>query len=239
MIAQALLLDLGNHNLKWAQLGDDGLFSEVESCRLEEFAESDLPAFLGGTELPVFLSSVNPGFVEQLMQACSHLRVHSVDQAVLPFKVASANTGSDRVIAAFAAWRRCGGVCLVADLGTAWTLDVVAADGVLLGGAIGAGLGVQQAALAAAAPHLGSTGIATSGIPADTETALAVGSVTALALGINALADQFLASLSAPSATRFLGGGDAPLIHAAMGDGWERCDNLVIAGLAEWAKDEV
>jgi len=239
MNAQALLLDLGNHYLKWARLGDDGLCSEVESCTLGEFAESDLKSFLCGTELPVFLSSVNPCFVEQLMPECAHLQVHSVGQAVLPFKVTSTNTGSDRVIAAFAAWRRCAGACLVVDLGTAWTLDVVTEDGVLLGGAIGAGLGVQQAALAAAAPHLGATGSATSGIPADTETALAAGSVTALALGINALADQFLAILGAPSVTRFLGGGDASLMHAAMGDGWERCDNLVIAGLAEWAKDEV
>ncbi len=61
--------------------------------------------------------------------------------------------GVDRWVAAFAASRRFGDTVLI-DCGTAVTVDGVTADGHFLGGTIGAGLGLQARALAAAAPAL-------------------------------------------------------------------------------------
>jgi type III pantothenate kinase len=56
--------------------------------------------------------------------------------------------GTDRLVNAYAAYRRWGGPCLVVDLGTATTFNVVSPDGVFLGGAIAPGLGLAAEALA-------------------------------------------------------------------------------------------
>ncbi len=55
--------------------------------------------------------------------------------------------GVDRVCSAAAAFRRVRGTCIVVQFGTAVTVDVVADDGVFLGGAILPGLAMQARAL--------------------------------------------------------------------------------------------
>ena len=56
--------------------------------------------------------------------------------------------GADRLCAAAMAYRRLGRACVVADFGTAITIDCVSEDGVFLGGAILPGLKMGSAALA-------------------------------------------------------------------------------------------
>ncbi|RMG49043.1 MAG: type III pantothenate kinase [Acidobacteria bacterium] len=56
--------------------------------------------------------------------------------------------GADRILNAVAALERYGGPCIVVDLGTATTLDVVTAEGEYLGGVIAAGPEISAAALA-------------------------------------------------------------------------------------------
>lgn len=53
-----------------------------------------------------------------------------------------ASIGVDRLCAAVAAYDRLGSACVVADFGTAITIDCVSRDGVFLGGAILPGLGM-------------------------------------------------------------------------------------------------
>jgi type III pantothenate kinase len=55
--------------------------------------------------------------------------------------------GADRWANAAAAWARCRGACVVVDVGSAVTYDVVSSDGAFLGGAIAPGLGLGSAAL--------------------------------------------------------------------------------------------
>jgi type III pantothenate kinase len=65
--------------------------------------------------------------------------------------------GADRLVNAFAAGRLYGTPAIVVDFGTATTLDVVAADGAYVGGAIAAGLQLGLDALAsrtAKLPHI-------------------------------------------------------------------------------------
>jgi type III pantothenate kinase len=57
--------------------------------------------------------------------------------------------GADRLVNAFAAGKLYGAPAIVVDLGTATTLDVVAADGAYIGGAIAPGLELGLEALAA------------------------------------------------------------------------------------------
>jgi type III pantothenate kinase len=65
------------------------------------------------------------------------------DDLPLPIDLAVENpdqVGTDRVCAAAAAYAKLGHACVVADFGTAITIDVVSDDGLLLGGAILPGL---------------------------------------------------------------------------------------------------
>lgn len=56
-------------------------------------------------------------------------------------------TGADRLANAVAAWHRCGRACVVADVGTAVTFDVVDSRGRFRGGAISPGRILQARAL--------------------------------------------------------------------------------------------
>lgn len=56
--------------------------------------------------------------------------------------------GQDRLVGAFAAWKSFKRACIVADFGTAITIDVVTAKGEYLGGTIAPGLEISLEALA-------------------------------------------------------------------------------------------
>jgi type III pantothenate kinase len=58
-----------------------------------------------------------------------------------------AELGADRLVNGVAAYARYGGPCVVVDLGTAITFDVISACGEYLGGAIAAGIGISVKAL--------------------------------------------------------------------------------------------
>jgi len=56
-------------------------------------------------------------------------------------------TGADRLANGVAAWRRCRQACVVVDLGTAITVDIVNAKGEFIGGAIAPGLATMARSL--------------------------------------------------------------------------------------------
>ena len=62
--------------------------------------------------------------------------------------------GIDRIVDSEAAFNEYGGGCIVIDIGTAATYDVLDRDGVFRGGLIGPGIGITIKALAAAASNL-------------------------------------------------------------------------------------
>lgn len=62
--------------------------------------------------------------------------------------------GADRLVDCVAAFARYGGPCIVVDMGTATTFDVVSERGEYIGGAIAPGLGISADALFRAAARL-------------------------------------------------------------------------------------
>lgn len=62
--------------------------------------------------------------------------------------------GADRLVNGLAAWKRAGKSVVVADFGTATTVDAVSPDGTYLGGAIAPGIGISTDALFRAAAKL-------------------------------------------------------------------------------------
>ncbi len=71
-----------------------------------------------------------------------------------PIVLGADPVGPDRLADAAAAFELVGGACIVVDMGTATTVDVVDASGAWAGGVIAAGAGIATAALAARADRL-------------------------------------------------------------------------------------
>ncbi len=87
--------------------------------------------------------------------------------------------GADRVVNAVAAYEQYGGPCIVADFGTATTVDVVSAEGDYLGGAISPGIELSLDALTSSAAKLAKVELV--------EPPCAIGKSTAEALQVGAV----------------------------------------------------
>lgn len=230
------MADLGGRRLKLAIPDQDGglrlLCERVWSNQPGDEALAELGQQLAQHDGPLWLSSSRPAALAALQATASvapHLRV--VTAAQVPLARKTTGTGSDRLLAALAASERAQGACLIADLGTAWTLDCVDAQRVFRGGAIGPGLKVQVDALAAACPHLDApAGTDSEAIPNSTASAVRAGTLLALAHALSGLADQWQATMGA--APRYLTGGDAAQLAPVLGPGWLPVEHLVLHGLA-------
>ncbi len=226
MATPALLLDLGNQRLKAATSSAGGVWTALE-ITLQDLAEV-LPEHRGA-----WVSCTRPAALQELLdQPDLAPWLRPVDADAVPMERASRGTGSDRLLAALAAHRLRGGAALVADFGTAWTLDLVDAGGTFRGGAIGPGLGVQVQALAAACPHLDPPDPDPApGLPTDTAAAVAAGTAWALAMAVDALARLWQEEAGAPAARLFTGG-DAAALARWLPAAWQQHPNLVLEGLS-------
>ena len=104
--------------------------------------------------------SVHPGHLSALESAAGELgeRVLVVGRD-LPLPIATdiaapRGVGTDRLCSAAMAYARLGKACVVADFGTAVTVDCVNEEGIFLGGAILPGMGMSAEALARGTAHL-------------------------------------------------------------------------------------
>jgi len=130
------------------------------------------------------------------------------------------SAGTDRFCAAVAAYDRLGTACVVADFGTAITIDCVSAEGVFLGGAILPGLRMAAAALherTASLPEV-EPGRADWVFGRDTTQAI-VGGILASASGaLRELVEAYATELG-HWPTVIATGGDADLIRSRSGEG--------------------
>ena len=228
----ALLLDLGNHQLKVGRSSSEEACEFLTSLSLLEL--EPLEGILSETSFSeIRLSSVNPPGVTGLRALLPvEVPLFEVSPETLPMPVTSHGTGVDRILSGYAAWRHCQRACVVADLGTAWTLDFVDSKGSFIGGGIGPGLGLQESALMEACPHLGNPAPTLSqSIPSNTAEALACGTRGALAHALQGMVQAAESELG--PLERFLTGGDAPRMLELLPD-WQHCSHLVLEGLALW-----
>jgi type III pantothenate kinase len=120
-------------------------------------------------------------------------------------------TGPDRLLAAWAAGRIYGSPVIVADLGTATTVDAVDADGFFLGGAILPGLELAADALAAGTARLPriEVDLPAEAIGIDTASAIASGVVIGHIGAVRELATRMherIAADGAPTKVIVIGG---------------------------------
>jgi type III pantothenate kinase len=239
--APGLLLDLGNRHAKFARPDLAEVRRVVlDPARVEDSVREAVAAARALRAAgPLIAASVAPRWEEPLAAALAAAGAPPrwLRSEVIPIARRTRGTGLDRLLGAWRAHGRAGGAALVASLGTAFTLDAVDAQGVFRGGAIGPGLGVQEAALAAAAPHLPPSDPAWNGegFPEDSAAAVACGTRGALAAALDARAAAFAALLGAPGCARFLTGGDAARVAPLLATDWRLEPDLVLAALAELA----
>ena len=109
----------------------------------------------------VIYSSVVPSLTHTFAQVCERylkltpLRVtHETDSGIRIATANPAEVGADRIVNAVAAYHLNPGASIVVDMGTATTLDVVGAEGALLGVVIAPGLLLAAEALTGRAAQL-------------------------------------------------------------------------------------
>ena len=241
MVAQVLECDLGNSRCKWRLLGEEGSALEMGSFFYREgFERLPLPqnvqrirvsAVADDTVVAGFRSrlqelGVEPEFAQSSAAAAGVVNAY-IDS---PEKL-----GVDRWLAVIAAYNRCGGAVLVIDAGSALTVDLVAADGVHLGGYIVPGGQLMMSSLRSD----------TGGVrfePGDYSAGLAFGGTTADAVNAGVLAAQAGAVLVAIEEARrripkdfaiLLAGGGAGALKAGLnlGSDVEEVPDLVLDGL--------
>lgn len=199
-----LAIDAGNSAAKVVRV-DDGVPGAIRRLPGSPPAAAALAAVLAEiapSGVPIVLVSVVPAWTEAVGAAARlgarPLLVAGPATIPLPLRTApGAATGPDRLLAAWAASLRAGTPVLVADLGTATTLEAVGPDGSYRGGAILPGIALGAAALAtgtALLPEVAPDAPATA-IGTETAGALRSGLVLGHAGALRELALRFAAEL--------------------------------------------
>lgn len=154
-----LLASIGNSRIAVATWADD--------CReaAKYFALDKLNEAVGvmqqmwdsfppGSKRVVLVASVNPPRFDEIRKACVQRHIGPllvIGEDIAPPIAADVHepekVGTDRLCAAAAAFVKMKGACAVADFGTAVTIDLVADDGVFLGGTILPGMSLCARAL--------------------------------------------------------------------------------------------
>lgn len=229
-----LLVEIGNSRVKWTLAGPDGLVDEPTSAghadsswalQLPETAIDSVwfaSVATYGAEAPLLEWATEHGVAEPC-----RIRSTATAGGVVNAYAEPSRLGVDRLLACVAA-HQCfpGESVLVADAGTALTVDYVAADGRHEGGLICPGVSTMRTAIRADT-QVRAQESESSGELLGCNTDAAVGQGTLLAaLGV---LERVGADLSP---TRLLlTGGEAPLLAPHLGDQWETVPALVLEGL--------
>lgn len=174
----------------------------------------------------VAAASVNPALLEEVEHAAEQATATAVQWAGreldLPIAVKTENpaeTGVDRVLNVAAAYELIGKACVVADAGTALTVDVCDDSGAFLGGAIAPGAGMMLRALherTAKLPLVTLDAPPPGNIGRDTKSAILLGVHTGIRGMVKELVEGY-ATMLGTWPDLICTGGDAEKLFA----GWE------------------
>jgi type III pantothenate kinase len=172
--APVIVIGVGNSNTSIATYQSDELKTPLsvpsqDAAGFSAAYDAHLKASGEGSAAATIISSVVPDVLARLMGQIER-RVDKTplvigDSIPLPMDVAVVDPqaiGTDRVCQAAAAYQRLQTACTVVSFGTAVTVDLVDADGTLLGGAILPGLDLQLRSLH---EHTAQLPVAPHGIP--------------------------------------------------------------------------
>lgn len=241
-----LLVDAGNTRIKWAlvepgaALGDWVASGALAHAALDQLAPAWQQALGGRTPGSALLANVaGSALGERLLAQLAALPAApaTVDWFASLAQLAGlrngyrnpAQLGCDRFAAAIGARALAPGrPVIVANCGTATTIDAITADGLFLGGMILPGLGLMASALArntAQLPQIGETVALPGGFADNTDDAILSGCLAAQAGAI----ERAFAAHDASEC--ILSGGAAPFITPTLALPHRQVDNIVLLGL--------
>ncbi|MES2886294.1 MAG: type III pantothenate kinase [Pseudomonadota bacterium] len=237
----ALLLDIGNSRLKWSLVPSLDAPLPAAQALVHEGAPARAVASIpracvdaifiahvtGTTHEAAIIDAVQQGFGRAPKFARSAAECAGLKSAYIE----PTRLGVDRWLAMLAIWARARAAFCVASAGTALTFDAVNHQGQHLGGVIAPGL------TAMIDTTLGHTRFAVGEMAAafdctlgrDTETCVRQGALHAAAGLLDRLAARH-------PGIRVLAGGDAATLQPHLADGWQIEPDLVLHGLAAWAR---
>jgi type III pantothenate kinase len=226
-----LALNLGNTRLAIGVF-QAGKLESVTRIPLENRADlqgkiADAWARIADTEQPAVAgASVNPLLLEAIEHAAQRATGTAVQwvgrELELPIEVKTekpAETGIDRILNIAAAYEQMGKACVVADAGSALTVDVCDDTGAFLGGAIAPGASMMLAALherTAKLPLVPLQAPASAGIGRDTQSAILQGVYTGMRGMVKELVESYATELG-QWPDLICTGGDAETLFG----GWE------------------
>lgn len=236
-----LLLDIGNSRVKWAvaeagtirvggALAHDGRPADVVA-RLEVDDEPG-SVWIGSVTGPAHEIAIAKAVTGRWHHAPHFVRSEAERLGLTNGYEDPRRLGVDRWLGMIAAWKRAGGACVVADAGTALTVDAVDDRGRHLGGIIAAGLSTSERAV------LGATRFPTRTTPLALHDGLGLDTEACVRQGarLSVLGAIERAAAVLPQARRFLTGGDAGLLAPGLARDWELRPALVFEGLLEIAQ---
>ena len=179
----------------------------------------------------VIISSVSPPALTQLctMAAARNIAPLWIIGAELPPPIEADvrepdKVGTDRLCVAAAAYAKLQAACVVADFGTALTIDLVADDGVFLGGTILPGMALCARALHEHTAQLPRVEVGTprETLGKDTESAIRNGVFAMMVGGLREIAERYATQIG-KWAPLVVTGGDA----RAVADACDFVDHIV------------
>lgn len=238
-----LLVDIGNTRLKSALLHEGHLLEHrALSWRGEGLAERLAELWADMQPSGVAISSVAAGEVVQ------QVRMHAQNVWRLQPQLAvfrddtlglrcgykqPQKLGIDRWLAMLGAWGRSQSAWVVADLGTAATIDVIDNSGQHLGGCIYAGVETQRRALSqqtAALPQVEAD--CTDLLANETHAGIALGTLMSVVGGVRELYNNAQTWAGCEDIALCLTGGSAPAVAERLGGEHAVFPYLVLEGLA-------
>lgn len=236
-MSDALVINLGSTRVAWRGPGGEGvavhggrpgelLVSRLGGLRPGRIVVGSVARAAARDELRDALSGawrLQPEFLESTGEALGVRNGYRKPSRL----------GVDRWAEMVAAFRAGGGPLLVADCGTALTLDYVDAGGLHHGGLIAPGLAAMRTALADTT-RLSRDVLEAPGAPGlgrDTPEAVAAGCLAAAAGLIEQARARFCGG-DAAACRLWLTGGDAGAVRPRLAGAWREAPGLVLDGLA-------
>ena len=233
-----LAIDAGNTRIKWGLRGGDGWLATGAVATSDHEALREQWAGIGRRPTAAIVSNVagdatGAGIASVLRAMAIDTRWHAASATcggVINRYEQPERLGPDRWAALIGAWARCRGPCVVANCGTATTIDALTPTGEFIGGVIAPGVDLMRTALTERVPALQGTPGRFAFFPANTADAIASGAVYAAAgaiLGVARRLDEWTGA--APRIV--LTGGAAGQVAPQLTGDIEIVERLVLEGL--------
>jgi len=243
-VSQILVIDVGNSRMKWALRGPKGwtargaVFNQdIGSLAVRDWQNLERPVRAVGVNVAGEAARVRvEGQLSRWRLGVEWLTAAAEAGGVTNGYDVPGQLGPDRWASLVAARRRAVAAnethpraCIVANAGTAVTVDALDASGVFRGGLILPGVDLMLRALADNTASLRQNVGRFSDFPSNTPDALLSGAVQAACGAIEQMRWQLRGD--GPPITCYLGGGDAAGIAPHLAQPVELVDNLVLEGV--------